>query len=300
MARGRGKRHHLSSRVLPVGALPGEGYWVLRPDPALVLRPGTVEFVPVKPAGGEPALQDRAEPEPVAPEADCPCLPRGFSLTELGDMSLLQQAFTHASYANEHPGRSPGDNERLEFLGDAVLSACISEHLVRSYPEWSEGRLTRVRAAVVCEASLARQAAALSLGNCLRLGKGEENGGGRSKPSILAGAFEALVGAVYLQAGMEGARRFVLDELQPVVTAAVRGDTSGDYKTRLQELVQRQGRLLEYRVVGEQGPEHQPVFVVRACLDGKELTEGQGGSKKEAEQAAARAALDQLSISSRI
>jgi ribonuclease-3 len=215
-------------------------------------------------------------------------------------MALVRQAFVHASYANEHPGSSAGDNERLEFLGDAVLNVCISEHLVRSYPEWSEGQLTRVRAAVVCEASLARRAAALGFGKCLRLGKGEENGGGRGKPSILAGAFEALVGAVYLQMGMEGARRFVLDELRPVLDAAVRGDAAGDYKTRLQEVAQRGAHCVDYRVVGEQGPDHQPVFIVCACLDGRELAEGRGGSKKEAEQAAARSALDRLSASGRI
>ncbi len=219
---------------------------------------------------------------------------------EFGDMGLVEQAFTHASYANEHRDRALKDNERLEFLGDAVLSACISEHLVRSHPEWSEGQLTRLRAAVVCEAALARRAAALGFGDCLRLGKGEENGGGRGKPSILAGVFEALVGAVYLQAGMAGASRFVLRELGPLVAAAVRGDTPGDYKTRLQELVQQRGGSLEYRVVGEQGPDHQPVFIVRAWLDGKELAEGQGGSKKEAEQVAARAALDRLAVFGRI
>ena len=266
----------------------------MKPDASLVLRPGTMEFVPAKPAGEELTLRDRGEAGPVDEAADAACLPRGIDLAELGDMALVRQAFIHASYANEHPGSPLGDNERLEFLGDAVLSTCISEHLVRSHPEWSEGQLTRARAAVVCEAALARRAALLGFGQCLRPGKGEENGGGRTKPSILAGAFEALVGAVYLEAGMEGAKRFVLDQLRPVVTAAVRGDAPGDSKTRLQEFAQQGGRSVEYRVVSEQGPDHHPVLIVRACLDGRELAEGQGGSKKEAEQAAARSALEQL------
>jgi len=276
---------------------------VLKPDPDLVLRPGRFEPAPcpregeggegegegTQTAGDEPACRAvaAAEAEGLSPEVEA-------ALADVLDRSLMRQAFTHASYANEHPEASEGDNERLEFLGDAVLALCVSEHLVRRYPGWPEGELTRVRAAVVCEPTLACRALSLGLGNRLRLGKGEASGGGKDKPSILSGAFEALVGAVYLEAGLERASRFVLEQLAPDIEAAVRGELHPDYKTRLQQLAQQAGRSLEYRVVAESGPDHQPRFTVQVRLDGEEAGEGKGRSKKEAEQAAACAALQRL------
>ncbi|MDQ7793720.1 MAG: ribonuclease III [bacterium] len=287
----RRRRRRLQPRTQAPAGQPTGGRWKLAPDPNLVLRPGRLE-----PAPAPEAEDEQEEPGADTQEPDSKRLPATArrALAGLMGLDLVGQAFTHASFANENPERAAGDNERLEFLGDAVLGTCISDYLVRQYPGWSEGELTRIRAAVVCEPTLARRAAALGLGDCLRLGKGEASGGGRAKPSILAAAFEALVGAIYLEAGLERAAAFILKELRPEVDAAVRGDLPPDYKTLLQQAAQQEGHLLEYRLVGESGPDHQPLFTVTVMLGGLQTGEGSGRSKKEAEQAAAAAALSAL------
>ncbi|MBA4547476.1 ribonuclease III [Thermoactinomyces intermedius] len=205
---------------------------------------------------------------------------------------LFQQAFTHTSFAHEKKatGVHP-DNERLEFLGDAVLELAVSEYLFQRYPKMSEGDLTRTRARVVCEASLASFAKELGFGEHVRLGKGEEMTGGRSRPSLLADVFEAFIGALFLDSGLEQVKKF----LERVVFPKVNSDwlkNMLDAKSQLQEVVQ-QGRLgtLEYRIVETRGPAHDRHFVVEVCLDQKPIGKGTGRSKKEAEQRAASEAL---------
>ncbi|MBH8582741.1 MULTISPECIES: ribonuclease III [Thermoactinomyces] len=205
---------------------------------------------------------------------------------------LFQQAFTHTSFTHEKKatGVHP-DNERLEFLGDAVLELAVSEYLFQRYPKMSEGDLTRTRARVVCEASLASFAKELGFGEHVRLGKGEEMTGGRSRPSLLADVFEAFIGALFLDSGLEQVKKF----LERVVFPKVNSDwlkNMLDAKSQLQEVVQ-QGRLgtLEYRIVETKGPAHDRHFVVEVCLDQKPIGKGTGRSKKEAEQRAASEAL---------
>ncbi len=201
------------------------------------------------------------------------------------DKALLERALTHTSYANE--ARTPtGHNERLEFLGDSVLSVVAADHLFHQYDR-PEGELTRMRASLVSEEALYRFAQQLDLGAYLRLGRGEELGGGRRRPSVVSDAFEALIAALYLDGGLETARAFILPFLRQGTTA------EEDYKTRLQELVQREpDARLEYRVEGESGPDHAKHFTVGVYRNGVALAHGEGHSKKAAEQQAARAALD--------
>ncbi len=203
---------------------------------------------------------------------------------------LLQVAFTHTSYAHEHPGAE--DNERLEFLGDAVLELVVSEALYRRYPGLSEGELTARRAAVVCEDSLAATARELGLGPRLRLGRGEAGSGGGERPSILASALEAVLGAVYLDCGLDRCRELVEDWFGRVLD----GDDEPDNpKARLQELVQRRpGLSLEYRVLESTGPPHAPVFEVGVYVGGELVARGSGPSKRSAEKEAARAGLELL------
>ena len=202
--------------------------------------------------------------------------------------ALLENALTHSSYANENKGRSAGSNERLEFLGDSVLGMLVAEHLYREYPKLPEGELTRMRAGLVCEQSLVEVARRLKLGDYLMLGKGEEAGGGRRRPSILADAMEALLAAVYLDSGL-GEVRKIIDAL---LLKAKEKTGIRDYKTALQELVQREsGQALTYHLLGEHGPDHAKVFSVEVCLNGVSIGKGEGHSKKEAEQAAACAAM---------
>ena len=204
------------------------------------------------------------------------------------DRKLLENALTHSSYANENKG-SLSSNERLEFLGDSVLGMVTADHLFKKHPDLPEGDLTRTRAALVCEESLVEVADQLGLGDYLKLGRGEEAGGGRQRPSIRADAVEAVLAAVYLDGGLGEAekiiRRFILDK------EAEKG-ASRDYKTALQELVQREsGQVLSYRLVDESGPDHAKSFTMAVDLNGKEIGRGSGHSKKEAEQMAARAAV---------
>ena len=205
--------------------------------------------------------------------------------------ALLEEALNHSSYANEHRG-GLGSNERLEFLGDSILGMVVADHLYRNHSDMPEGELTRTRAALVCEGSLHEAAKGLELGRCLRLGRGEDAGGGRKRPSILADATEAMLAAVYLDGGMEAVRpiirRLILDK--------EREKTAGrDYKTALQELVQRTpGAAVSYRLVRESGPDHCRSFEMEASVDGRVIGTGAGRTKKEAEQMAAKAALERL------
>ena len=198
---------------------------------------------------------------------------------------LLQTALTHTSFANEDRHRSE-HNERLEFLGDSVLSVVVSEYLFCRNRHLPEGQLTRIRASLVCESSLFQFAMQLGLGEYLRLGHGEEKSGGRTRPAILADAFEALIAAIYLDGGLEEARRFIL----PYVRAAHGAEQ--DYKTRLQEVIQQNPEeRVRDEVVEQSGPDHDKRFVVEVHLNSNCIGRGSGHSKKAAEQMAAREAL---------
>ncbi|MCD8085256.1 MAG: ribonuclease III [Clostridiales bacterium] len=210
------------------------------------------------------------------------------------DISLLENALIHSSYANEHHLGGIHSNERLEFLGDSILGMVVADSLYRTFPELPEGNLTRLRASLVCENSLVLVAKELQLGAYLKLGKGEEAGGGRTRPSINADAVEAVLAAVYLDGGIDEARRiiqrFILNNMAKAYEA------SRDYKTALQELVQRKsGQVLTYHLVGESGPDHAKQFTMEVRLNEQPVGQGTGRSKKEAEQMAARAAIAKLS-----
>lgn len=206
--------------------------------------------------------------------------------------ALLENALTHSSCANESRGRLLS-NERLEFLGDSILGMVVADHLYRNHPDLPEGELTRTRAALVCEESLVEVAQELNLGQYLQLGKGEEAGGGRQRPSIQADAVEAVLAAVYLDGGIGSARKIIQ---KYILSREVAGLTKPrDYKTALQELVQREsGQVLRYRLTGEEGPDHNKRFFVEVDLNGTSIGAGNGRSKKEAEQMAAKTAVAAL------
>lgn len=208
------------------------------------------------------------------------------------DKELLKNALTHSSYANEHRREGSSSNERLEFLGDAILGLVVAEHLYRTHPDKPEGELTKLRAELVCEKSLAEVAARLELGKVLRLGHGESHGGGSHRPSMLADAVEAVLAAAYLDGGMEVPKgiitRLILGK-EPTVSG------NQDYKTRFQELVQRsRDQVISYALTGEAGPDHHKSFTVEVSLNGKPVGTGTGSSKKRAEQDAAREAIARL------
>ena len=209
------------------------------------------------------------------------------------DVSLRQKAMTHSSYANEHHGTHLDCNERLEFLGDSVLGFVTADYLYTHYPELPEGELTKLRAAVVCEGALCEIARELGIPEEIRLGHGEENGGGRKRPSILADATEALLGAIYLDGGIGSARKIIQ---RYILCREIEGLTRPrDYKTALQELVQREsGQVLKYRLTGSEGPDHDKRFFVEVDLNGTPIGSGKGHSKKEAEQMAAKSAIQHL------
>ncbi len=212
---------------------------------------------------------------------------------EFKDKSFLQTALTHSSYANEM-NSNVDYNERLEFLGDSVLGLVAAEYFYQLHPEMPEGKLTKIRAAMVCEKSLYNFASSIKLGEFMRLGKGEINTGGRQRPSILADAFESLIAAIYLDSGFEEAKKFVLGF---IVNAAIEEPKISDYKTALQEIVQKNhGEILEYFMVGESGPDHEKTFIVEVRLNSNCIGTGEGRSKKRAEQAAAREALRLMGI----
>ena len=209
--------------------------------------------------------------------------------------ALLRQALVHSSYINENPAAVPGHNERLEFLGDAVLGLVVAEELYRAFPDLSEGALTRLRAALVRRDTLARVASSIDLGAFLFLGKGEEAGGGRGKSTNLAGTLEAVIAAIYLDAGMDSARD-VVARLFALEWPRLSGPGAViDFKSRLQELAQsRFQRTPAYRLVSEVGQPHDMVFTVEVNVNGEVLGSGSGRSKKLAETEAARAALERL------
>ncbi|TWT04656.1 ribonuclease III [Planomicrobium sp. CPCC 101079] len=208
--------------------------------------------------------------------------------------ALLYQAFTHSSYVNEHRRRHYTDNERLEFLGDAVLELSVSHYLYMKYPEMSEGELTKLRAAIVCEPSLVIFANELNFGKYILLGKGEELTGGRTRPALLADVFESFIGALYLDQGLDSVVAFLEVVLFPKVEIGAFSHVM-DYKSQLQELVQQKNNgALTYEIIDEKGPAHSRVFVTRVSLADKELGIGNGRSKKEAEQQAAQLAIRKL------
>ena len=203
---------------------------------------------------------------------------------------LLHQAFSHSSYANEKKDPS-GSNERLEFLGDSVLSIVVSDFLYKNI-NVAEGELTKLRASLVCEKSLHIFAQQIHLGDYLLLGKGEENTGGRERPSILADAFEAVIAAIYLDGGMEAAAKHIL-RFMPDDIQYTKKPVFSDFKTVLQEIVQKNPEEeVEYVLIGEEGPDHNKRFVVEVRLNSQVIGKGKGKSKKEAEQFAAREALE--------
>ena len=212
------------------------------------------------------------------------------------DEQLFTIALTHSSFTYENRHTASENNQRLEFLGDAVLELIISDYLYQQNPNHSEGELTKLRAAIVCEPSLAKVSSDLELGQCLCMGKGEERSGGRNRPSILADAFEALLGAVYLDQGLGVAADFALRYMQPVIKDVIEGRQERDYKTVLQELVQQyNGETVRYIIIKEDGPDHHKVFTAGVLYRGQMTGVGAGRSKKDAEQQAAKAALERIS-----
>lgn len=210
------------------------------------------------------------------------------------DRALLNTALTHSSYANENRALGVVCNERLEFLGDSVLGVTVASHLFLHYESMPEGRMTRLRSELVCEQSLHRLAQKLELGKYLLLGKGEESNGGRERPSILADAVEAIIAAVYLDGGREKSTELI-HRLLLADLGSDEPECYMDYKTALQELIQRKsGQVLTYELIGEQGPDHDKTFSFRVLLNGENVGEGTGHSKKTAEQDAAHCALQRL------
>lgn len=207
--------------------------------------------------------------------------------------SYLQKAMCHASYANEHKLGHFGCNERLEFLGDSILGFVVARYLYETYPHRPEGELTKIRAAHVCESALCDYAREIGLGEALLLGRGEDKGGGRERPSTLADAFEALLAAMYLDSDMQQVEAFLL----PLIRRHIADDDTLDYKTVLQEYVQQTpGTAIAYEQIGESGPDHQKIFFAAVYINGEEAGKGEGKSKKEAEQSAAKNALSHIKI----
>lgn len=210
------------------------------------------------------------------------------------DISLLKQAFTHSSYVNEQRKGNDEDNERLEFLGDAVLELAVSHFLFMNYPLMEEGEMTKLRAAIVCEPSLVSFAEELEFGPMMRLGKGEELTGGRKRPALLADAFEAFIGALYLDKGMDQVFFFLNHYVFPKVKEGAFSHVM-DYKSQLQEYVQQKGLgTVEYEIIEERGPAHNREFISEVRLNGERMGQGTGKSKKDAEQKAAHMALNAL------
>lgn len=209
------------------------------------------------------------------------------------DISLLEQALSHSSYANETLKDGLKSYERLEFLGDSILGFVTADYLIRTFPTMHEGDLTKLRADLVCETSLSKTAEALNLGAWLRLGRGEESTGGRTRISIIADVVEAVIAAIYLDGGFAQARRFIYRHV--LVDTGERVKLNADWKTMLQERVQqKKNQALTYELVDAWGPDHDKHFSVRVLLNGQVVGEGEGTSKKRAEQAAARRAMEEL------
>ncbi len=220
-------------------------------------------------------------------------------LREIGyrfvDGDLFREALTHKSYSNEQTGSSVSHNERLEFLGDAVLDMVVSHKIFLAYPDLPEGELTRIRAEVVSEPGLAMVARRLAIGDCLWLGRGEVRTGGREKESLIANALEALLGAIYCDGGLEPVRQVVNRLFSTAIEAAFRHKAGVDYKTRLQEFMQsRHGAPPAYRLVHAEGPDHHKIYTIEVLHGGHSIGSGSGATKKAASQQAARQALEAL------
>lgn len=211
---------------------------------------------------------------------------------KFNNKAFLIEALTHSSYANEHKRDKLKDNERLEFLGDAVLDLVVSDFLYKEHQDLSEGNLSKLRASIVCEAFLLKAAKQINLGEFLLLGKGEEMTGGRERTSVLADAFEAIIGAIYMDSSLEDARRFINKFIISFMDSLSDTKRIEDYKTHLQEIIQRDSKKpLSYSVINEKGPDHDKFFEVEVRHDGRVLGVGSGRTKKEAEQKAAYVAL---------
>lgn len=212
------------------------------------------------------------------------------------DKNFLKTALTHSSYANENKLGIINSNERLEFLGDAILNLMVSQYLYKKYPNYPEGELTKIRAKVVCESSLAYIARKIHVGEYLLLGKGEESTGGRERESILADTIEAIIGAVYMDSDYNTTNESLRDKFENnIVKAVANGDLFSDYKTELQEKYQKHSKSkIEYIIFKEEGPEHNKIFFMNVYLNGEIIGSGEGRNKKEAEQMAAKKALISL------
>jgi ribonuclease-3 len=210
---------------------------------------------------------------------------------------LLNRAVTHSSYANQLGLPYVEHNERLEFLGDSVLSMIVSQYIFRNCKDLAEGQLTRIRANIVCEQSLYEAADKINLGRFLLISKGEEMTGGRTRISILADAFEAIIAAIYLDGGINKAKPFVLNNLKNIIKQAIQNKIISDYKSFIQEYLQKsnQGKI-SYKLLSEAGPDHSKIFEMAIMLDDRVLGSGSGNSKKEAQQAAAKDAIEKLGI----
>lgn len=213
---------------------------------------------------------------------------------EFNDPSLLAEAFTQASYVNEHPNQGLKFYERIEFLGDAVLQLFVSEYIYKRYPQLPQGKLTRLRAAMVCEDSFSKFAKECHFDQYIRLGRGEEMAGARQRPGLLCDIFESFIGALYLDQGRDAVEKFIHRVIFPKLDMGW-FDHAVDAKTSLQEFLQRDGDVdIEYHLLAESGSENAPVFKVNVSADGKVIGTGSGSSKKHAEMAAAKAALTDL------
>lgn len=215
---------------------------------------------------------------------------------KFNDLGLLKIAMTHSSYGNENNLSPTENNERLEFLGDAILNLIVSQYLYKKYPDYPEGELTKIRAKVVCESSLAYGAKNIGIGKSILLGKGEEMTGGRTRESILADATEALIGSLYLDSDFKTTNRILLEKFEvDIVNAVFKGNLFTDYKTELQERLQKNPNVkIEYVVLKEEGPDHNKIFHMDLYVEGENIARGKGKNKKEAEQMAAKQALRDL------
>ena len=212
------------------------------------------------------------------------------------DINLLDNALIHRSFVNENPSQSYKDNERLEFLGDAVIGLCLSDMLIKKFPDYAEGQLSKLRAYVVNEHSLADLARKLDIGNYLLLGKGEEGSGGRTKTSILSNTFEAVTAAIYLDCGFEEVYKLLKRIFAPLIEEGTKSLIYRDYKTALQEICQNRFKETpKYTLIRETGPDHDKMFEISLVVAGAITATGMGKSKKEAEQRAAQKALEELS-----
>ncbi len=214
--------------------------------------------------------------------------------------ALLKEALTHSSFSNERKENVVHNNERLEFLGDAVLSIVISDYLFKNHTNLPEGELTKIRSKIVCESTLGECSRRIDLGEYMFFGKGEEMTGGRKRTSILADAFEALIAAIYLDGGTESAGPFIMTFMKDFINNAINGKVFLDYKTHLQEIVQiRKDNKIKYEIIGEEGPDHCKLFYTQVKLNDIVIGYGKGRSKKEAEQEAAKMAIEKLESNER-